>query len=1371
MCLRQYLIAFYLILVSYSLIAQNGQYQFSRLDISNGLSNNQVNCIYKDKRGFMWFGTMSGLNKYDGYTFKIFKRDSKDSNSLSDDYIVNISEAPEGKLWIGTRNGYDIYDPQTERIDRNITAALAKLKLPVLNFNSVKKDSKGNFWFLYTDQGMYVYYPYSHKTQHFDKRSSAALHSNSVTDIEEDSHHNMWLAYSDGVIEKLDVNSSKVIYQNQSVAQANNFLAQTYKLTIDRDNALWIYSNSSAIGVYFIDPVKNISRHFDKNSSSPALNTNIINSIVQADNGIMWIATDHGGINLVNKADFKVQYLLNREDDIKSIGQNSCTVYKDDQGIIWLGTYKRGISYYHENIIKFPVYRHFASDPNSLNYEDVNRFTEDDAGNLWIGTNGGGLIYFNRKAGKYTQYKHDAQNNNSLSNDVIVSLCIDHDKKLWIGSYFGGLDCFDGKTFVHYKHSSKDTNSISDDRVYSILEDSSHRLWVGAFAGGLNLFRPESKSFFHYKPFQPNSINSGLISSIFEDKDQNLWFGGYYGVDVLMKKTGKFVHYIHQPGNPNSLVMDNISTITQDSRGLIWIGTLEGVDIFDPKAQKFTLLFKDNGLPDNSVINILEDDHHSMWLSTPKGLCNIALTPDANKGFTYKFRNFDETDGLQGREFNANAAFKTKKGELVFGGAKGFNLFMPDNISINTRQPVLALTDFQIFNNSLSPGQSVDGHVILSRSITETSEITLNYNESAFSLEFADLNFFNPGKIKLQYKLDGFNKNWLESDIKTRKATYTNLDPGSYTFKVRAINSNGQPYPKTLSLAINILPPLWKTGWAYALYLASFISILFYIRKQGIQKIETRFALERERQEASHLHELDMMKIKFFTNVSHEFRTPISLIMAPVEKLIKQSDDKNDQRKLQLIHQNAKRLLNMINQLLDFSKIAVQKIQLDLTEGDIIKSIEDACTLFIDVAERKHIKFKLHNNVEPGIVFFDKDKIERILFNLLSNAIKFTPENGTVEVYLKLIEADKEEKTILEIKVKDSGIGIPAEKHEKIFERFFQNDIPASLINQGSGIGLSITKEFVDLMDGAISVESELKKGSCFIVRLPLKISKGYNIAPIKESGDVGNEIQKAEVIHHEKRDKSTVILIVEDNHDFRTYLKDDLSQFYTVAEATNGKEGWQKALALHPNLIISDINMAESDGIDLCKKIRADKRTEHIPFILLTAFTGEEQQLAGLETGANDYLTKPFNFEILHFKVRNLLKHQQSVKQTYQKQIDTKPGELEIETPDVKFMKKVLAVVEKNIPNAGFSVELLSDEMNMSRVALYKKIFNLSGKTPIEFIKSVRLKRAIQLLETNQYTIAEIAYQVGYNDPRYFARAFKTEFKVLPSHYSGKQE
>jgi signal transduction histidine kinase/ligand-binding sensor domain-containing protein/CheY-like chemotaxis protein/AraC-like DNA-binding protein len=1344
-------------------MAQNGQYQFLRLDISNGLSHNQVNCIYKDKKGFMWFGTMSGLNKYDGYSFKVYKHDSQNPYSLSDDCIVNISEGPDQKLWVDTRNGYNIYNPITEHFEHEVSVEQKQLGLPLKVVSVLKKNRDGNFWFVYPGLGICIYNTASKQVKLIDHDVTKLLYSNNVNDIAQDGHGLMWIVYSGGFLEKFDPKTNKVIYRSDLLNSANPRSTQTYRLIADRDGDLWAYAPASGSGVYYLDPVKNTIQHFDKNSSVVKLNTNIINNIVEDDKGIIWIATDHGGINMVNKNGFKVQYLLNREDDTKSISQNSCILYMDDQGIMWLGTYKRGISYYHENIIKFPVYRHFASDHNSLSYEDVNRFAEDDAGNLWIGTNGEGLIYFNRKTGKYTQYKHNQQNQNSLSNDVVISLCIDHEKKLWIGTYFGGLDCFDGKNFIHYRHNEKDDSSISDDRIWNILEDSSNRLWIGAFAGGLNLFNRDTKTFFHYKPFQPNSVNTALVSSLFLDKDQNLWCGGYYGVDVLMKKTGKFVHYIHKPKDPNSLIMNNITCITQDSRGLMWIGTLEGLNILDTKTGKFSLLLKDNGLPDNIVINILEDNKHTMWLSTSKGICNITLSADKNNAYTYLFRNFDETDGLQGREFNSNASLKMRSGELIFGGAKGFNLFDPANISNNVNKPVLAFTDLQVFNKSLSPGENIDGHVILSKSISETDAINLKYNESAFSIEFADLNFFNPGKIKLEYKLENFDKAWL-SDLKTRKATYTNLDPGNYKFKVRAVNNTGVPYGDTLNLSVKITPPFWKTGLAYLIYLLSFIGAMFYIRQRGIKKIENKFALERERQEAHRMHELDMMKIDFFTNVSHEFRTPISLILAPVEKMLKNADDKDSQRKLQLVHQNAKRLLNMINQLLDFSKISVQKLKLDLKEGDIVKSIKESCELFLDLAEKKQIKFTFKYFGNAAFVFFDSDKIERILFNLLSNALKFTPEHGSVGVELNLLSSNSGGTSVIEIIVKDSGIGIPSEKHQKIFERFFQSDMPASLINQGTGIGLSITKDFVDLMGGTIAVESTPGKGSCFTLRLPFKVTKDHHEVTMNSPEE--RDAERTEVPIYDKRDKSITILVVDDNHDFRNYLKDDLTHFYTVVEAANGKEGWQKALALHPNLIISDINMPEFDGIDFCKKIRLDKRTEHIPFILITAFTAEEQQLVGLGTGANDYLTKPFNFEILHFKVKNLLKHQQSVKQTYQKQIEAKPGELDIEMPDVKFMRKALAAIEKNIPNADFSVEQLSSEMNMSRVALYKKIFNLSGKTPIELIKSIRLKRAVQLLETNQYTIAEIAYQVGYNDPRYFAKAFKAEFLVLPSNY-----
>ncbi|NVM67787.1 signal transduction histidine kinase/ligand-binding sensor domain-containing protein/DNA-binding response OmpR family regulator [Mucilaginibacter sp. SG538B] len=1345
--------------------AQNSQYQFSRLNISNGLSHNQVTCIFKDSEGFMWFGTSSGLNRYDGYTFKVFKHDVNNKNSINEDYINNIWEGPDKKLWITTPAGYSFYDPETEQFNNDVSSVLYSLKLPVYpSVSKIVHNGKGDFWFLYPDSGIYRYNELNKTTTHYyhHHSPSPSLYSSLVTDIVQDTTGNVWLAYDDGVIELFDVKRNVITYHTDIFKKAADNKGRNYSLTIDSEGDLWVFNPNMDSGVYYYSRRTGRFRYITKESAETPLTSNNITNIIQADDGLMWISTDHGGINLLDKKRGDITYLLNREDDPKSLGQNTVALYKDNKGIMWARTLREGVSYYHKNIIRFPLYRHFASAPASLKFEDVNKFVEDKNGNLWIGTNGGGLVYFDRKTGKFTQYKHDPGNPNSLTSDIIVSLCIDHDQQLWIGTYFGGLDHFDGRKFIHYKHNGKVPTSIADDRVWNILEDSSNRLWIGTFAAGLQMFDRDKKIF--SSPFKQRDIRSLYISALIEDTKGNLWVGGYLGVDKILKNGRDVIHYNKKKNDPNSLINDDIHNITQDSRGLMWIATRNGLNILNPETGRFISLTKKDGLPDNQVLNVLEDNSGAMWLSTSNGLGRITLTP-GNGTYKFQFESFDETDGLQGREFTVNAALKTNKGELVFGGSHGFNIFDPLSIHLNIDEPKLIFTGFQLFNKSIAANEEVDGHVVLSKAISATQEITLKHSENVFTIEFSALNFFNPNKITHQYMMEGFDKGWLTANNATRKATYTNLDGGDYTFKVRAIGREGKWKPSYIKLKIKVLPPFWKSPIAYFIYVFSIIAVLYYIRKQGIKKIETRFEIERVRKEAQDKHELDIMKIDFFTNVSHEFRTPIALIMAPVEKLLKQADDNYSRRKLQLIHENSKRLLNMINQLLDFSKMAVKKLQLDLREADIIKVIKEASDLFTDLADKKHISFSFKCDTDSGFTFFDQDKIERILFNLLSNAFKFTPDFGSVAVEAKLLGSNSVEMTLLQIKVIDSGVGIPAEKHNKIFERFFQNEMPASLINQGSGIGLSITKEFVDLMGGTISVESEHGKGSCFIVRLPLKISQKSNFTGIENTPEeVG--APKPDRSSQEKRNKNITILIVEDNSDFRAYLKDDLRHIYTIAEAVNGKDGWQKALALHPDLIISDINMAEIDGIDFCKKIRSDKRTEHIPFILITAFTGDEKQLAGLETGANDYLSKPFNFDILRFKVHNLLKNQQLVKETYRRQIEAKPGDLEIETPDTKFMRKLLTVIEENIPNAGFSVELLSSKMNMSRATLYNKVFNLSGKTPVEFIRSVRLKRAVQLLLTKQFTIAETAYEVGFNDAKYFSKVFKEEFLMTPSEY-----
>jgi signal transduction histidine kinase/AraC-like DNA-binding protein len=630
--------------------------------------------------------------------------------------------------------------------------------------------------------------------------------------------------------------------------------------------------------------------------------------------------------------------------------------------------------------------------------------------------------------------------------------------------------------------------------------------------------------------------------------------------------------------------------------------------------------------------------------------------------------------------------------------------------------------------------------------------------------------------VKFEYMMQGFDKAWIPADNFTRKVVYTNLDAGDYTFKVRASNP-GFWNSKEISLHVTILPPWWKTTIAYLLYALAFVGALFYIRHRGIQKIRAQFLLEKERGETQRLHELDLMKIKFFTNVSHEFRTPLSLIMAPVDRIIKQKQDPETHKQLLLVNRNAKRLLNLVNQLLDFRKMEHQELKLHNRPGDIIGFIRDLSYSFTDVAEQKGIDFVFDAEVDEFIASFDHDKIERIIFNLLSNAYKFTQTGGHVSVMLYFKEGVDDQHPQLEIKVMDTGIGIQNDKLDKIFEPFFQNDIPGSMLNQGSGIGLSITKEFVRLHGGEITVESEFNQGSCFTVLLPLQptdvqlFTDTDLLLAHTDEGAFDQEANRAMPAKETRDAKKPTVLLVEDNDDFRFYIKDNLKDAFNIIEAADGKKGWQKALAQHPNLVVSDIAMPEMNGIELCQKIKNDPRTSHIPVILLTAMAGEEQQLKGLGTGASDYMTKPFNFEILLSKIKNILSQQEHMRKTYQKQVEAKPTEMHVDSPDEVFIKKVLILIDNNISNPNFSVEELSSDMCVSRYTLYKKILQMTGKTPNELVRQMRLKRAAQLLETGHLTISQICHKVGFKSQKYFVRTFKAEFNTIPSRYGEVSE
>ena len=760
--------------------------------------------------------------------------------------------------------------------------------------------------------------------------------------------------YQNGFLQEYDIKLNKIIFSStaiQNLNKGNNPL----NLFIDTDGDIWLWALNS--GVFLFRPQVNSVRQFNENSFPSRLNSNLVSQVVQDNKGLIWVSTDHGGVNLINKKDnFSTSYLLNDPRDPRSLGQNSIrAMYKDDNGIIWLGTYKQGVNYLNSNIVLFPLYRHQESNVKSLPYDDVNRFVEDKSGNLWIGTNGGGLIFFDRKQNTFKQYLHDPNNKNSLSNNVIVSLWIDHEDVLWIGTYFGGLNSFDGKKFTHYRHSDSDSLSLSSDNVWEIFEDKQNNLWIGTLGGGLDRFDRKTNRFEHtqYKGTQ-YPLPSNYISSVLQDKEGNLWVGTSGGLTVFEKnKTDTFCY--QQTKDKNSLSNNTVICLLEDSKGRIWAGTREGLNLFNEQTKTFQTFTTSDGLPDNIILNILEDSHQTLWISTPNGLCN-AIPKQNKNGVFFSVISYDETNNLQNREFNDNAALKTRAGELIFGGPSGFNIINPDKILKPVYRPKIVFTGLQILNKNVVPGELINNRVLLQQSLSRLQSIDLKYKENVFSIDFASLDFDHSNQDKYAYMLGGFNSDWLYADGNLRRATYTNLDPGHYTFKVKVLNRDGV-WSEVKTLQINIEPPFWRTTIAYIIYALIVAGLFLLARRITLDRIHMRYEVQHQRREAERAHALEQLKTKFFTNVSHEFRTPLSLVISPLDKIIKQATDEEQKKQLNLVQRNAKRLLSLVNQLLDFRKMEVQEIKLHPAIGDIVGFSKDISHSFMDIAEKKNIRF------------------------------------------------------------------------------------------------------------------------------------------------------------------------------------------------------------------------------------------------------------------------------------------------------------------------------------------------------------------------------------------------------------------------------
>jgi signal transduction histidine kinase/ligand-binding sensor domain-containing protein/DNA-binding response OmpR family regulator len=1181
------------------------------------------------------------------------------------------------------------------------------------------------------------------------------LPQSTVRTIVKDKYGFMWFGTWNGLC-RYDGNKFKV-YQTipgDSTSIGNNRIHYIYK---DGKGILWIATFNSFICRYNYK-TDNFTR-FKTNQVSQVIqdSTNRLRSLTVFKKYVNFLKLHIGPFEpSQTKEHIVFQTNANSEGGLNDNNVNC--VYLDDSKILWLGTATGGVNKADLNAKKFHSFSVALKDRSAVN-APIRTILADKNG-IWLGTQDDGLLFINRKTKVETYFT------NELSGKNIRSIFKDSSGDIWIGNR-SGLDKYDvrSKKIVNYFR-EKTGSSAQMNRFFAIAEDPvDHSLWFGNYNGILKYDRQTNK-------FEKQSLQKYFSRSaagcLFFDSKKNLWIGTEYSGLIQLKRdpqTQKWTDTIAYKGdgiNPK-LPDERVYSVAEDINGDIWAGTANGLCRINPKTQKIKLYTTADGLSDQYITKVLSDRKGNVWIGHKKGLSKLNTR-------TNQIRNYSVRGSHQDYEFmDGSGCIEPSTGELFFGGIDGFISFSPEEIIDNLNPPKVALTDFEVLNKTVKIGEEINGEVVLSEALNLTKTITLGYEDKSFSIEFAALDFSGPSKSRYAYQLEGLDKNWIYTDASRRIATYANLSSGTYTFKVKAANSDGVWSQKPRTLKIIVLPPWWRTWWAYSLYLIVLGAIGFFLYRIFKTKQEYNHRILIESLKAEKAQELDALKSRFFTNVSHEFRTPLTLIIDPLESLLsgKLSNDKAKEY-YGVMHRNAVRLLVLINQFLDFRKLESGKLTLKVFKGDIVAFLRNVMAAFEFQAEQKNIDYQLETNLTELEFGFDADGVEKILYNLISNAFKFTPEGGRIVLNLSV---SVENQGYIILSVTDNGMGIPAEKLDKVFESFYQvednnrNDIV------GSGVGLSLTKELVMLHKGTITVSSVPYKETCFTVALAnltetnSNLKSTQSIVNFQSNNNV--EVVALETEENKSQSDTPIVLIVEDNDEIRNYIRMNLDGDYKVIEAENGLQGLEIALDIIPDLIISDIMMPELNGLDLCRKLKTNEKTSHIPVILLTAQQSEQYQMEGYETGADAYISKPFSSAMLLVRIKNLIESRRKLRELFNKTTGFNPLVLGTNAADKAFLSKATALIEANLSNENFDVEWLASEMFLGRTQLYRKIKALTNQSAQEFITTIRLNKAAEMLLQGKLAVGEIAFMVGYTDPTSFGRVFQKQFGLTPKKYS----
>lgn len=1351
--------------------AQAPTLRFKHMGSEQGLSNSTVETIYQDSRGFVWFGTRDGLNRYDGYQVAVYRYSATDSNSLSDNYIRCIYEDRQHVLWIATINGLNRFNVAGNNFSRYRHQPANDNSLSHNMVTSIGEDSKGRLWIGTFGGGLNVLDRVTGNFRHWRHNAAqpGSLSSDWVNGITTDSSGRLWVGTETGLNLFQEEKQGFRLLKNTTDSTPEHNVIRT--MCCDRQGQLWLGTEEKGL-LLFSPATGSFTAYAHQEKDPSSLSGNQVRALLADSKGRLWVGGVNGGLDLFQSTTHTFYHYQNEPENSWSLSQRTVSaIFEDRQGNLWVGTHRGGINIYTPGAEKFRLYQQQPS-ANSLSYNDVKAFCEDSRGNIWIGTDGGGLNLFDRVHQTFRHFKYDAYQPSAIGSNEILSITEDQQGDLWIGTWGGGLNRYHpgSGAFTRLTHRPGDAGSISSNYVQKVLEDSKGRLWVATYYGGLQLYDRATGKFTRVagEAGTAQAISGNNVVSLAEDRQGHIWIGtDDGGLNCYTPATGQVAHYF--TGDEK---MPDLRVLFIDSKGRLWVGQT-GLYLFDPVKNSFSLYTIQAGLASEFIKGIAEDAQGYFWIATSNGITRFRPS-------TQQYKKYNTGDGLQGLEFEANAYLQTRDGQLYFGGINGFNAFYPSDITASHFLPPVYLTDFQLFNQKVVP--AVDDSP-LQQDISVTQSITLRYNQSSFSFGFAALDYTASQNNQYAYKLDGWDRGWNYVGSE-RKASYTNLDPGTYVFRVKASNNDGVWNEVGTAVTIHITPPFWKTWWFMLLVFAAVFYILYSVlafrRRSELKKIG-----EKKREE---VHQL---KLQFFTNISHEFRTPLTLIVGPLEKMIRESAGSSYLHYYKLMQKNAYRLLNLVNELMDFRKVETGMLQLKVMPGNPVSFLHEVASDFEEWAAEKDIRFTIKDTVYTGDVWFDNQVLEKIIFNLLNNAFKYTSAGG--EVILELLPSlqvfkpafphelvlPHEHKAIqyLHIRIADNGIGITAESLSHLFERYFR-------VNEnhlGSGIGLAFVRSLTFLHKGSIRVYSQRDKGTEVIVSLP--VSKEDYTTEEQWLGEPAHKARQLEslVSNHQyqfaapldnvavKNDTGPqlpLLLIVDDNSELRAFLKEALAADYRIAEASDGQMGFEKAKEVLPDIIISDVMMPVMDGIAFCKLIKENIDTSHIPFMMLTAKTALSSTIEGAASGADFYFGKPLSMELLQITIRNTLEQKRKSKERFLKDYYYEAKELVHSSKDKEFMDTLLTLIEAQLMNPDLDVSYLCSSMGMSKTNLYQKIKQLTGQSVGDFVRTIRLKKAIYIMTHEDVAISEVILRIGIQTQSYFTKAFKKEFGKTPSQF-----